>query len=187
LPWFINGTLNESEQTLVDSHLKQCDECQADVESLIQMSTLFNSPSSFESIQSNQPSARENFLAALRADGGAEIPLSTPRRAGASLVSMAVILVAVLSLFIYPLHDDDFMTLSSPIAKNLPVVQIVFRSDTTEQTIRDVLLTNGNTVLSGPTRNGVYRVGTDTIQDARILMARLKSNPSILFVEVETP
>jgi hypothetical protein len=79
------------------------------------------------------------------------------------------------------------MTLSSPIAKNLPVVQIVFRSDTTEQTIRDVLLTNGNTVLSGPTRNGVYRVGTDTIQDARILMARLKSNPSILFVEVETP
>ncbi|MBD3648140.1 MAG: zf-HC2 domain-containing protein, partial [Pseudomonadales bacterium] len=42
LPWFVNGSLNEDEQSIVNEHLESCDECQRDIEQLLMISKEFN-------------------------------------------------------------------------------------------------------------------------------------------------
>ena len=42
LPWFVNGSLDESEHALVDTHLKICETCQADVQEMLYLSNLLS-------------------------------------------------------------------------------------------------------------------------------------------------
>ena len=191
LPWFVNGTLNESEQTEVNLHIKECDVCQADVNSLIQISFLFSTAQTFDDASSrvSRVDARHRFISALNDpdEKAPDTPLSIRQLSRTAALAVAVVPFFAISLLAFYSADDKFVTLGSPGVESMPVMQIVFNPDATEQTIRQILLADGNRVLSGPSQSGVYRVGIGAGRNSEILLAKLKHDPDILFAQLETP
>ena len=167
LPWFINGSLNETEHTLVNAHLKICDVCQREVNELIHVSKQFNDPSIDGIWEGSRRKARAQFLTSLGAHAGepdiTDHHDSLRRPEKSTVVTLAsfacLLLLASIMVFISP-SEDKFETLSMTRDATTPIVQIVFSPNATNHSINKVLFAKGNTVLSGPTRHGVYRICT---------------------------
>lgn len=180
LPWFVNGTLNESEQSLVDEHLEDCGECKADVDRLIQLAGPFSSPDPFDRVDAG--AAAHAFVEALperRQHGG------QARRQFIATAAGFVIVAVGLVVALQPQQRFRTLTSTPAGAGDKDVVQVVFKPDATESTIREVLLFEGNVVLSGPSRLGVYRVAVSN-EDSDVYIARLEHDPNVIFVEKET-
>lgn len=179
LPWFVNGSLNEAEQSLVDEHLDDCDDCSAAVKQLIDLSARFNSAG--PAIASPDINTFIDNLPPQAA--------TVPRRSRWQvpvLAACALLVVAAVSMT-YLMPDDVYRTLSrsEPGHHSRPVVQVVFSPEATEREIRELLLQGDNQVLSGPSRHGVYRVLLGQTQRSDIYIARLKHNPDVIFVDRE--
>lgn len=179
LPWFVNGTLNESEQSLVHRHLDDCEECREDVQQLIELSGAFSAPDPLDRID-----------AAAEADAFVErLPARRyPARSTNWLAAAACVVIVVAGLLIAIPPHQRFKTLTADPAGapgDKDVVQVVFKPDATERTIREVLLHEGNVVLSGPSRLGVYRVAVSD-DESDVYVALLKHDPNVIFVEKET-
>lgn len=183
LPWFVNGSLNEAEQSRVDAHLGECPECKLAVEQLVAVSAEFNLSTDIpdDLIDAGRQGV-ETFLEGLPPQRDSAV--AGWIRSAIAVCSVAVVVIAI--AFAIP-GGDTFRTLSKvlPAAERRPVVQVVFSPEATEKTIRELLLQDGNEVLSGPTRQGVYRVALGAGQRSDIFVARLERNPDVIFVEAE--
>lgn len=194
LPWFVNGTLNETEQSLVAAHLDDCEECRVAVDRLIAVSASFNAPDDVVAAweQSARPAAAD-FID--RLDEQPALPATEERshapwfrRHVRGVIAACTVIAVALGITLSSPEREPFRTLSRPFSgtESRPIVQIVFSPDATEASIRRVLLQDGNEVLSGPTRQGVYRVALGKEQRSDVFVARLKHNPDVIYVEQET-
>lgn len=181
LPWFVNGSLNEGEQSLVDAHLEECPECRISVEELVAVAAKFSASDPFDLAWRSD--AVCSFMDQLPPKPGVVSESAWLRPTMAVFGALAIAAVLLVGL---P-RTDAFRTLSfgEHVRDAPPVVQVVFGSDTTEKTIRDILLEDGNRVIGGPTQQGVYRVALGTSEDADVFIARLKHNPNVIFVTEE--
>jgi hypothetical protein len=188
LPWFVNGSLNEAEQSFVDEHLQTCDQCRQDVEQLVLISAEFNLPTESARWQDVARRAAANFVAGLDA---AESRPSTSRTKARSRplawVTAAVACTFFLAVLLLLPAGDVYRTLGGlgGTHTEATVIQVVFSPDATEQSIRTLLLDDGNEVLSGPTRQGVYRVSLGEALNGDVYVARLKHHPDVIFVQKE--
>ena len=180
MPWFVNGTLNEAEQSLVHQHLLTCTTCKKEVEELVQLSAQFGWPNDGIEPQESHRLASADFIASLPER---HQTLPTWMIAG---VAASVIVVAVAIAFLLP-AGPVYQTLSSDQAApaDTSVIQVVFRENATERVIRNTLYENDNVVLSGPSRLGVYRVAVSDNEGA-VYIARLANNPDVIFVQLES-
>jgi len=183
LPWFVNGSLNEAEQSRVDAHLGECPECKLAVEQLVTVSAEFNLSTDIpDDLVDAGRRGLDRFMEGLppRRDS------VRTRRVRSAVAVCGVAVIAIAIAFAIP-GGDTFRTLSKvlPASETRPVVQVVFSPEATEKTIRELLLQDGNEVLSGPTRQGVYRVALGEGQRSDIFVARLERNPDVIFVEAE--
>ena len=181
LPWFVNGSLNEGEQSLVDNHLPGCEACRNAIEQLIAVSAQFNVA---DDVQMDDASrAADAFVEGLppraRALGG-------PVWRQPALAVFGAFAIGLLIWFVVP-NEDRFRTLSRTSVESAarPVIQVVFSPEATEKSIRGILLQDGNRVLSGPSRQGVYRVALGEDQRSDIFVARLRRDPDVIFVAEE--
>lgn len=182
LPWFVNGTLNEADHALVDKHLKVCEECQSDLEQVLEMSAMFNAEKSDEI--GTQNAARKKFEAALahtKKDSLFEPYGSSATKVMASVAG--VFFIAAVSMLFVP-DETTFTTMSRSEPNHATVLQIVFRDGVTEDSIGDILMTEGRILLSGPSRLGVYRVSIGSGPGDE-LVRKLAEDPRVEFVEVE--
>ncbi len=181
IPWFVNGTLNESEQSLLDAHVRECDECRREVEDLVRLSSKFGWPQEVIELQDSGRAAAADFVEALPETGAAG---ARPAWAVPVLVTICVAVAATLTTMIPP--QDEFRTRSTKpgVVVAAPVVQVVFQERATEKAIRETLLAGGNVVLSGPSTLGVYRVAV-TSGESDAYIARLERNPDVIFAEEE--
>ena len=183
LPWFVNGTLNERDQSMVNEHLQGCNECSRDVGVLIETSKVFQTTSgpSAESIDQ----ARTAFLQQL--DDSIERKAYRSTRRWAIPVAMAACLL-IAALFIGPLsqRDESFRTLGNTVPSNGPVIQLVFQPDTPEKSIRSLVLGDQGHIISGPTAQGVYRLELPADRDPQQVLERLQHHPDVKFAALET-
>ncbi len=181
LPWFLNGSLNEGEQSRMAEHLKQCKQCQQDARDLVQIARRFHPKKDLAPVTEAARRSAADFMTTLDA------ATPRPRRNAIRLTTAAALLGCLalgLTLLLPP--QDAYRTLGTSISgSNRDVVQIVFSATATEQSIREVLLANEKEVLSGPTRQGVYRVALGEDQRAEIVVARLRNHPDVIFAEHE--
>jgi len=182
LPWFVNGTLNERDQSMVNEHLQRCNECRQDVENLIETSRVFQStrePSAESIVQ-----ARTKFLQQLSQSGERKASGST-RRWTIPIALAACLLIA--ALFMEPLlqRDESFRTLGNVAPISGRVIQLVFEPDTPEKSIRSLVLGNEGHIISGPTARGVYRLELPADRDPHQVLDRLQRHPDVKFAALE--
>ena len=180
LPWFVNGSLNEKEQAMVDQHIKNCDICLQDIEQLVNVSTLFSAPH----IQHGRTeAARDRFMENLsKAD---DVVVKT-QRSRVWLALVGFLCALTIGIQLNDPDSENFRTLGTIPDENVPVIQIVFDPEATEQAIRQILFADGNQLISGPTRHGVYRVGIIDARLANVYVARLKRHEDVMYVELES-
>ena len=183
LPWFVNGTLNERDQSLVNEHLKECNECEHEVQALIDMSKVFHATE--EPAAESIGKARSEFLQLLETSGERKTHWAT-RRWMIPTAMAACLLIA--ALFIGPMsqQEESFRTLSKTLPGDGPVIQLVFQPDTPEKSIRGLVQGDLGYIISGPTTQGVYRFELPADREPHQVLKRLREHPHVKFAAMET-
>ena len=179
LPWFVNGTLDESELDFVNGHLIHCADCRHAVVLEMELARRISAPTAtltpdFESLRSRLGGARRRRL---RVHGWLT---------GATAAAAALLVGTV--LYTVPLREAEYQGLTSaPAIDSGPLVQIVFAPLTSERELRTLLLEGGSQVVDGPSPRGVYRISLPAGADAVAYASRLAAHPAVRFAEAESP
>ena len=182
IPWYVNGTLNESEMDLVNRHLRSCSRCSDSVEAEVRFARKLRAkPAGY-----HQVATAEFAWSAFTARLPRRRPLA-PAAPIAALLSLMLVVASGSFLAGQQLQRPVFETMTAPPAYHGPVVQLVFEPDVPEQTIRRIVLELGGTVIAGPTSNGIYRVGLPADGDAQSRVNRLHHSPAVRWASLEGP
>jgi hypothetical protein len=184
LPWFVNGTLSAAEAASMENHLAHCSRCQGDA---LEQARLRAAGADIE--------ARgdvDRDWAMLRSRIEASRHSAAPVLANSKLrwwkgwlpfavaVQTAVLLALTLMLVTTP-HDERYRTLGTTPAAIEPNAVVVFRSDATNQQMRDALHAAGARIVGGPTVADAYLLRLTTVSPGAL--AQLRAQPSVLSVE----
>ena len=209
LPWYLNGSLDTLEQVLVDQHMQVCVACRAEVKAQRNFATLIRAA------DVDDLAARQAFRDLdSRISGGAGAPRVTwsgrwGRRLRALLSAefgaqqrfgLAAVLVLAIAggAWFAALHDvvsvrpREYRTLTANPAGNDTVskdARIVFSKDATIDAIHATLQAVGASIVSGPSRNGVFYIQFENAaprSDRAALLQRLRAEPHVLFAEPTT-
>lgn len=185
LPWFVNGTLNEDQQSAVSEHLEECRTCRDDVDELVRIAARFTVPAQTDLADHSREAALA-FTESLPAQTSSTAQAT--QRTGALVgLACAVLVAGFIGIFTLMPQDLSYRTLSrTDTAADKAVIQVVFSERATEREIRHVLVAEGQRVVSGPTAQGVYRIALDKELDPRIRLARLRDSDAVIFAEMET-
>ena len=186
MPWFVNGTLGADEASSVATHIAACARCQKDAAEQNGLRAVAFAAESGGDV--------DRDLAVLRSRMGA-MPhsakpapdISKPRGWKQWLpitvaVQAAIMLSLVLVLVGGPLREQRYRALGSPPAAGEPNAVAVFRSDATNQQMRDALHAAGASIVGGPTVTNAYlrRFNASVGPEG---LARLRSQPGVVSVE----
>jgi anti-sigma factor RsiW len=206
LPWYVNKTLQDAELNAVKRHLTVCAECNRELLSLqrlsvaVKQAVAFNTDSqaSFSHlkarIQANagqpqpQPTATvirpnqwRNAIKKLTA-----IKIPQPALALAAAVLLAVLLPRVFS--VNPILHEGYQTLSNSktTESNPNEISLIFKDNTPQQAIEQIVASAGGHIVKGPNAQSVYTIGFNKdIESSQVIgkLSLLKSNAAIIFAE----
>lgn len=163
LPWYINGTLDESEVATVEHHLSECGECQAD----------FAAEHSLGTDIASVPMDVDKGWAAMRArlNEGTYKPspaVPTPHSRASflrrsipigwvlSAQAAAAVLIFGVAQFATLTPEPVYHTLSSTPGPATANLLVIFRPDTAEHDLRASLVRSGARIVGGPTDSDAY-------------------------------
>lgn len=196
LPWYLTGRLETAEHDAVETHLAQCPECRAELETERQWQLL--QPGHGAQVDVEDGWAR---MRARLGDHVAPRPVAspvtpTPRRRGwlpplwqrlparawaaPALLSAALVVAVVSTLRPAPMAGD-YHALAAPAETGATAV-IRFRPDTTEAQIRHGLKDSGARLVDGPTVSDAYVVRLPREHYAAAL-DKLRKEPGVALVE----
>ena len=184
LPWYVNGALDGEELAQVEAHLTDCAECREDLkteQSLAhQIRTL--------------PSDVERGWASLRArvEGSASGQRRTPGRPllgrrvslGWAVAAQAASLAILIPIVAFTLSRPQplYRTLGSAPSAASGNLVVIFKPDSSEQTLRTILMQNQARIVDGPTSTDAYVL--HVAQDRRAaVLARLKGDRNVSLAE----
>ena len=180
LPWFVNGTLKEDEQSMVNEHILDCRECHRELEILSETAKLFHA--------TKEPSAesiaqfRDDFLKQLE-DRGEKTKLPFTWMIPASIA--ACLLIAALLFKPTFSQKESFETLSNTASSKGSVLQIIFHPNVPEMSIQNLLPSDQGNIVNGPTAQGVYRFQLVKDGDSQQVLEWLRKHPDVKFATVE--
>lgn len=211
LPWYLNNTLQNDEKNLVESHLKQCLQCRAELVELRKMSDIVCESDSFSS------SAHSSFAKlSARIQNPDALSLNEPNNNAkwcalkwpfisarnkrslsgfSAFATAAIVLLAMTGLIhFYSLEtawnpSNQFRTLSSNRNANSleNEIRLVFSRSADQSKINNTLLSVNGEIISGPSQQGVYviRIKNESInrQEISSLAAKLREEDHIIFAE----
>ena len=171
LPWYANHTLSREDCVVVEEHLARCTDCTQELQHLFEVGA------AMKSVDETNP-ARTSFartLAAIEDWENSKPRGAWPRAAAwfqtlwtpsvpmarAVFATQLGIILILAGIFLYPrLMEKPYTTLSGTGTQGQGGVRldITFEPNTTEETMRKVLLDSGCNFVSGPSALGVYVV-----------------------------
>ena len=184
LPWYVNGSLEGDELAQVETHLAGCPECREDLEAEQAMARQVRTlPSDVERgwealkarVEGSGPSVRRN---AGRPLFGRRIPMGWALAAQAA--SLAILIPMLVFAFARP--QPLYRTLGSAPSAASGNLVVIFKPDSTEQTLRTILMQNHARIVDGPTSTDAYVLHVASGQRAAVL-ARLKGDRSVSLAE----
>ena len=182
LPWYVNKSLTAEEQAEFEKHLQNDEELKRDEQFMASLRKTLQS----ESVQS----PGEMGLQRLKRDINKEQQSKTLSQKSttkwrAFSIAASLMVVAQMGVILNQIpQDDSFVPLSGEQAEGY-VIQIQFKENVTERQIRDLLLTEMGSIISGPSKKGIYRIKLNNKDNAKALQ-RLKANNNIIdYVEAE--
>jgi hypothetical protein len=180
LPWFVNGTLQEDEQSLVNEHILDCRECHREMESLTKTAQLLHATK--EPTTESIAHVRDDFLKQLE-DRGDKTKLPFTWMIPATIA--ACLLISALLFNPTFRQKESFETLGSTLSGEGSVLQIIFQPDVPEGSIQILLPSDQGNIVSGPTAKGVYRFQLVKDVDSQQVLEWLRNHPDVKFAAME--
>lgn len=188
IPWFVNGSLDETDEALVRAHCKECGDCRADIAREKELREAIASLSSGpdrgwaglrDKILQRPPPAERGIASSLRR------PVPLGWAVAGQLAVAASVAIAFLTLA--PAEPDPgYRLLSSPDQAASGNVIVLFTPDTTEATMRSALEAVDARIVDGPTASGAYVLRV-VERDQGTAISRLRSDGAVLLAEPLSP
>jgi anti-sigma factor RsiW len=186
LPWYANGTLDQSEYAAVEAHLAECAACleelAVDRAFCIELAGIpIDVEQSWNALHRDMAARKapriRSFCMATPAFLRHPIPLGWALSAQAAALALMVGALRVTAP-----AQPVYQTLSAPPVAAPGNVVIVFRPDTTEQNLRAILARNDARLVDGPTVSDAYVLRVNTSRRDAIV-SRLRADRNIVLVE----
>jgi hypothetical protein len=192
LPWFVNGSLDESERASVEQHLHECAACRRELEWLRQLSSAY--VQSEPAVDADRAFARiAPQLQPQDARGGSGGKATWGRLralfAGDApwlkwAVAMQLGVVVALGFAIAVRGPTEYRGLGIVPTHGLGSLIVVFDPGARESEVRRLLRDIGARVVDGPTAaNGYVLELSGGAQTPAAALARLRSDPVVLLAE----
>jgi anti-sigma factor RsiW len=196
LPWYLTGRLDTDEHDAVETHLAQCPECRAELETERQWQLLQPGQGAQVDVEDGwarmrarlggevapPPVARPAMPPRRRGGGMPPVWQRLPARAWAAPAMLSVALVVAIGWTLRPLPVvGDYHALSAPVEAGATAV-VRFRPDATEAQIRRGLKDSGARLVDGPTVSDAYVVRLPREHYAAAI-DKLRQAPGVALVE----
>jgi anti-sigma factor RsiW len=197
LPWYVTGQLEGDELELVEHHLSSCAHCRRQLAFERQIVGEFAGltpevDAGWERLRQRletpqplippRPAApRRGWRDRIAGDAAAFWETLT-RPAVAAFAAAEVAFVAIAGTVLFSLSQPSYQALGSAPPPQSANVIAMFRADTTESQMRDLLRSNGASLVGGPTPTDAFllRVPPKSRRDA---LARLRSNKHVVMAQ----
>ena len=188
LPWYATGQLDDHDVALVEHHLSSCAHCRRRlaverrmIDEFDQLSPEIDSGWARlrQRIEVRQP--RESLWNKLRGQA-AELWQGLSRPAIATLAVAQLAFVVAAGAILLSLSRPDYRALGSAPAPSSANVIAMFRAETTEAQLRNLLRSNQASLVDGPTVGGAYLLRVPASSRAAVL-ARLRGNRQVLMAQ----
>jgi hypothetical protein len=203
-PWYLNGTIAETERQKVDEHVRVCAACRDQLgrerdiyRAMSAESSLEFIPASFSRLQARldalspektaaaEPSAHQS--ASRPGTARRRSPMPWPRFAAASIAILALGLLSLISadrwMQIRAL-PSEYQTVTTP-APRAPdeVIRAVFSPAITLVELQAILDEAQLRIISGPTEAGVYSLAANSNRPVTVSLSLLRRHASVRFAE----
>lgn len=158
MPWYVNGTLSDSEKTEVERHIGQCQQCRAEIEMLQIIRDVAKS-----SIEQAPPAELgwKRLARDIKKEKSSLHKRAWLRPALAAAIAVIVLQSGLLAFFIT--KPDTVQPLGQ--AEPGVVLQLRFAPQTREQDMRKLLQKIDADFISGPGALDIYRVRVNVDED----------------------
>jgi anti-sigma factor RsiW len=207
IPWYVNGRADEAERQLIEAHVRQCDECKAEV--TIQRQVM-NAIATDTRIDCMPGMSFQRLWDRIRTDEAVtettrhRMPPAPPKRVAsrsvtrwlaAAVVVEAVGLTAMAGTFFYSRGTSpaaipaEYRTLtSSATAPSHGTIRAVFSPTLAVNELQRLLEKSGLQIVAGPTEAGVYTLAAAGVEDGGTrdrsrALATLRADPAVQFAE----
>jgi len=196
LPWYLTGRLETAEHEAVETHLAQCPECRAELETERQWQLLQPGHGAQVDVEDGWARMRARLATEIAPLPSSAVPprrrawlpagLRTPRLpvrlwAAPALLSAALAVALVATLRPVAPPAADYHALAAPAESGATAV-VRFRPDATESQIRQGLKDSGARLVDGPTVSDAYVVRLPREHYAAAL-DKLRKSPGVALVE----
>jgi anti-sigma factor RsiW len=203
LPWYLTGRLETAEHDIVETHLAQCPECRAELETERQWQLLHPGHGAQVDVEEGWARMRARLSGELPVTAPAPLttplPAAAPRRRGwlppawrtaprlparawAAPALLSVGLAAAIVFTLRPVAPAaQYIALSAPAEPGATAV-VRFKPDATEAQIRHGLKDSGARLVDGPTVSDAYVVRLPREHYAAAL-DKLRKEPGVALVE----
>jgi hypothetical protein len=166
LPWFVNGTLEGEELTVVEQHVRECARCQHEIDSLRQFQAAYmdseTAADPADSLRKLRGRPEEKEIAALRPPHLARLRRLWQQRQGWAPWAMAAELLVIVVLGSLLAFGGGTLALYRTLGTVDPLphatgnVVVVFDPRITEAELRQIVRATGGRIVDGPTGADAY-------------------------------
>jgi len=188
IPWYLTGQLDDEDLAMVEHHLSSCAHCRRQlaaerrmIDEFAQLSPQIDSGWARLRQRIDVPQPRERLWDKLRGQA-AELWESLSRPAIATLAVAQLAFVVAAGAILLSLSQPDYRTLGSAPAPASANVIAMFRAETTEAQLRDLLQSNGASLVDGPTAGGAYLLRVQASSRPQVV-ARLRGDRHVLMAQ----
>lgn len=181
LPWYASGQLDEEDRAAVEAHLGTCGQCRAALEQERQLKAEIRQLPLQADLDWREPQRRR------------ETPrfrpwamMTRPAALAAFACAQALLLAGAVLLFRPAPSPPDYHVLGSPAARTGGNLIVIFRPDTSEESLRLTLDHAGARLVDGPTAAGAYVLAVDPARRDAVLAA-LRTRPNIVLAQPIEP
>lgn len=213
LPWYVNGTLDDSERETVAHHISLCQTCEGEVVRCRSVISVLShgdkiawspSPEHFNRLMTRVD--RESSLRTTErwrsrmhewVEKSRAVFQSTPSpmRWALAAQTAVIVLIVMATMSTWIASPLPYSTLSDPVVGNeasQSEISVVFAEDITEQEVRTLLNTIQGAIVAGPSAMAVYTVAIPPSGDERpgqvqAALEALRAHPKVRLAEAKQP
>lgn len=196
IPWYVNGTVTETQRGSLLRHLEECAQCREEVEAQRTLLQAMRTRPLVENMPHGSLQKLWSRIDAHPVPARAAPPTQSRQRLVgllAAAVVLQAVLIGVLSAYLMqgPARGEaaEFRTVSSPLASaGTPSMRAVFSPTMTLGELQALLERSRLRIVNGPTQDGVYSLATESAgDDPKQALLALRAHPAVKFAELVGP
>ena len=192
LPWYVKGRLGAEDLARVEAHIGACPDCQRDLKferrlesevASLPVDVELGWASMLDRITPSGPDApSRSWLADASHAAAGRARRTAPPWLGWALAAQALLFLGVVSVAVQMARPARYHALGAASASAAGNIVVIFRPDTSEAAMRQLLKDTGARLVDGPTAADAYVLHVPAGERGRVLTV-LRARPQIVLAE----